>query len=214
MKKILIIASAIFICQHINAQTKIGFTTGISNSNIYLKQGNEKQPTDPKFGFTAGLIADIAITKNLSLQPMLNFTQKGAIESMGSGNEKAEVTINLNYLELPINIIYHIKTRSSFFYFGGGPSISIGLSGKAKYDYKLLPGWNETEKVNFGSSDADEVKPFDAGLNATAGLQTKSGFLISANYYHGISNLLNYGDSNNKLMNRYWGFRIGYLIGK
>lgn len=218
MKKIFVITALAFVHQYSFAQSKIGITVGTSNSNIYLKIGNEKQATDPKFGFTAGLIADIPITKNVSLQPLINFTQKGAIETMGVGNEKATVTINMNYLEMPINIIYHIKSGSSSFFCGGGPSISIGLSGKAKYDYKLLPGWNETEKINFGSS-ADDVKSFDAGLNATVGLLTKSGFLISVNYTHGFSNLLNYGDnpffdfgSDERLSNRYVGLRIGYLL--
>ena len=144
---------------------------------------------------------------------MLNFTQKSAKESYGT-DQKETFTITTNHFEIPLNILYNTKTGSSIMFFGGGPSFSFALSGKMNYKSTSNPGDNSSQKIEFGNDDEDDFKPIDAGLNITTGVRLKKGILIAVNYYHGFSNLFVDRNKDNKLLSRYWGLRIGYLIGK
>ena len=91
---------------------------------------------------------------------------------------------------------------------GAGPSLSMGLSGKEKYD----DGTNiETTDIKFGSSTTDDLKTFEAGINFLAGYQFKGGFLVAANYNAGLNNIaVTTAGDNSKAHNRYFGIRLGY----
>ncbi len=214
MKKIFVITALTFVHQYSFAQTKIGFMAGTTFSNYYSHVDGESEKVDPGFGFTTGVVASIPLFKKVSFQPMLNFTQKSAKESYGF-DQKETFTITTNHLEIPLNVLYNAKTGSSIIFFGGGPNLSFGLNGKMKFKSTSNPSENTSQKIKFGNNeDEDDFKPIDAGLNITTGVRLKKGILIAFNYYHGFSNLFVDGNKDNKLLSRYWGLRIGYLIGK
>ncbi|HEY9706098.1 MAG TPA: porin family protein, partial [Allocoleopsis sp.] len=152
--------------------------------------------------------ADVKVSNNFVFQPGLNFTQKGGKFNLsevglpGSG----DVDFVLNYIEVPLNVLFKTKAGSGNFFIGAGPSLSFGMSGKAKLD-------NEEEDINFGSNEQnDDYKPFDFGGNIVAGYQLSNGVFIAINYNATLNNIDTDSDITTK--NKYFGIRLGYILGK
>lgn len=170
--------------------------------------------------FNAGVFADFKLG-HFSLQPAVNFTGKGGtfhgftgpIPSVPPG-ETSVSEINSNYkiyyLQVPVNIVYHIPVIIGDIYFGAGPYAAFGLSGKIK-----LTGNNTKtgalslhNDVKFGD-DAGDIRSKDYGANAIAGIKLKSGLLLNINYDFGLTNILPEADGT-KMKTRVLGISIGY----
>jgi len=192
----------------LSAQTTIGINAGAAFSNVTLKAGPVSASLESKTGITAGITLDAPLSSNFSFQPALNFVQKG----YRLKDESSKETVNLNYLEVPLNFVYSTEKNYGFF-IGAGPSLAYGISGKDKFSSEGMP--DDEEKIKFGSSP-DDVKAFDFGLNALAGYRTKGAFTISANYNLGLSKLNNSESSDDKssIKNKYFGVKIGYRLGQ
>ncbi|HEY1872039.1 MAG TPA: porin family protein, partial [Chitinophagaceae bacterium] len=186
-----------------------GFSGGLTMSSYKTKSDGDTYTSKSKTGFTAGFVSDIPLSKSISLQPALQFTQKGGIDKETFDGEDYKMTITFNYLEVPVNIVYKTRSAKTKFYIGAGPSIALGLSGKGKVE---SGGETVSAKVKFGSGENDDFKGLDAGANMLAGLMFKNGVSISMNYNMGFSNLVIGGDKNNSLHNNYWGLRVGYML--
>lgn len=190
---------------HSHSQTTFIVSAGISPA-LYATGDDyydDNSSSDLKVGFYAGATAHIVMNPHFSFEPGLSFVQKGGIEK-NDGGGYIKSTLNLNYIELPMDFVY---TRKNKFFVGAGPSISWAVSGKVKVD-----DGSNTEKtaIKFGSDDS-ELKRFDAGIELMAGFRFKSGVCISTNLN---SSFLNLSNINGVLfMNGYWGFRIGYVFG-
>jgi hypothetical protein len=192
----------------------IGIHAGATMANYKIESMGVNIDADSKAGFMVGVMADWKISKNISFQPALNYLQKGGIVNMESdmgegGMESMKTTLNLNYLELPLNFLYNFDTKGGNFFIGAGPSFSYGLSGKYKTEYS---GETMEEDINFGTSEEDDLKPFDFGINFLTGYQFKKGFVVSFNYTPGMTNLSN--DSEVTWKNNYFGLSVGYFLQK
>ncbi len=206
MKKLLCFIATLAAVNVYAQLNEFGFTGGATLSNYKSKQGGNDESANSKAGFTAGVLANLVINKNLVFQPAVNWVQKGTKDEQTMQGVTAKASITTNHIELPLNLLY----RNNGFFIGGGPSIAIGISGKLK----VSDGSNKSdEKVKFGSSDNDDLKAFDFGINALTGYQFKSGFFIAVNYNLGISNLAAGSVSDDILKSRYAGIRMGYLLG-
>src|SRR5262245_50769987 len=103
MKKLFALYIALFSLIVVNAQSvRFGITAGTSIASQKYKSSGLSITGDSKVGFTAGVLADAAISENFVFQPGLNFTQKGSKLSSGGFT----VTQTLNYIELPLNFLY------------------------------------------------------------------------------------------------------------
>jgi hypothetical protein len=185
-------------------ETRFGITGGLSIASWTAKASGVSINSQSTTGFTGGVIVFAPLSTNVTIQTGLNFVQKGAKTDDQGDNE----TIKLNYIELPVNFVY---THEGFF--GGvGPTIAMGLSGT---DKTTSQGVTEKADIHFGSGTDDDLKRFDIGANVTAGYMVPAGFMISLNYNFGLSNLVPGGNSSDgKLLNRYFGIRIGYVFNK
>jgi len=211
MKKIITIAivASLFLTATSAQKTTFGFNGGLTMSSYKTKTDGDTYTSKSKTGFTAGIITDIPLGKSISLQPALQYTQKGGVEKETFDGYEYKSTVSLNYLELPVNLVYKTNSAHTKFYFGAGPSIALGLSGNAKME---SGGESESTKINFGSEEDDDLKGLDLGANILAGLMFKSGVSVSVNYNMGLSNLFIGGDKDNYLHNNYWGLRLGYML--
>ena len=189
------------------AQTTFGVQAGIAAASMKMEEDGESLDLDSKIGFTLGVVANVGLSENFSFRPALNFVQKGGKEEGEIMGISYKQTMNLNYLELPLNFVYNTSAGSGQFFIGAGPSLSFGLSGKTTAE---VDGEEESEDLNFGNGD-DEVKPFEFGGNILAGYQLANGVSISVNYNMGFSNLSNVENSEAK--NKYFGVRLGYNFG-
>jgi hypothetical protein len=202
------------------AQTvKYGISGGLNASTVVAY---DDPASNSRFSFHAGVFSDISFG-NVSIQSGLFYTTKiyaakGSaqqelyyypngtyfnINTPGGGSDSYYTDHSrekVNYLQVPVNILYHIKAGSDKFFIGGGPYIAYGLSGTSgnytvsTYGNTNSPGTVENPSLHFGSGDED-VKRVVFGLNALGGFALKNGLFISAGYDYGLTNINNNGYS-------------------
>jgi hypothetical protein len=207
MKHALFTTLLLIALSRTNAQSfRWGINAGAVMAQVHTVADNDKENSDSRWGFNAGIMADLNIGKNFSFQPGLSFLQKGGRATSTVGDPPAKTAFILNYLELPLNIVYHVPAKKGHLIVGLGPSIGYALSGKVKVS---LNGETTTSKISFGGG-GDEFRHFEFGANLLAGYEWSTGWMIMANYNLGLSNQLN-GDQG-KWKNRYFGIRLGYFL--
>ncbi|HEX6849438.1 MAG TPA: porin family protein [Chitinophagaceae bacterium] len=209
MKKLLLFVTATMTLHValLAQNTRFGFTAGTSIANYKYEYAGIKISGDAKVGISAGILVDIPVGGQFSIQPALNFLQKGSTyEDLG---EKA--ITNVNCLEIPVNILYNASSGSGSFFVGAGPSFAFNMSGKEKYD----DGTGEIEEdLSFGSDqDNDDMKSLDAGANFLAGYRLANGLFFSAGYNVGLSNLSLFPDDDESIKSNYFSFKIGFMLG-
>lgn len=177
------------------AQVRFGIQAGPAFSSMTMKSDGIKLSYN-KTGFTAGVLAELPISESgIHFRPALNFVQKGG--------DLEGASMNMNYLELPLDFVYKLEAGPGKLFVGVGPSFALGLSGKAK-------SGGDSEDIEFGSG-VDELKPLDLGGNFLAGYELSNGLFLSLNYNLGLSNISN--SEEGKIHNNYFGIRLGFLFG-
>jgi hypothetical protein len=182
----------------------IGLHFGGTFASYKSKADDLSFSSKTKLAFTVGVAFDRPMGTKMSFRPGLNYVQKG-------GNVKetgVEDKLTINYLEIPLNVVYDIKIPEGKFFVGGGPSLSMGLSGKDKWAFDNESG---IDKIKFGAHE--DLKKFEAGLNFLTGYQSKKGVLIAASYNTALSNSVSPNDGyNSHFYNRYFALRVGYMF--
>jgi hypothetical protein len=212
MKKIILIAAIAALSADATAQINIGLQVGTNLANIKGEETTSGSTTSgytkPKFGFLAGIVAEVPITHALSFRPELNFIQKGynlnyngtlggvKISSTGDGT--------FNYVELPLNFIYSIPAGKNIVFFGVGPSAGYGISGKYTYNYTATGPDSSIDtrsgkgKVKFdGKKDSElsagdtdrHVKALDIGGTVLIGYKMMNGIYFQTGFTLGLNNL-------------------------
>ena len=195
------------------AQVKIGVTAGLNASN-FLESGSGTTSHDYKAGFQAGLVADFGISDNFSIVPELLYSQRGDKSKLKITDKDGKKSftlgsLNLNYLQLPINAAYKINLgNSSKLMIFAGPYLGYGISGKIKSEAKSGSKKNNSDKIKFGSKE-EEIKPFDFGVNAGIGYQFENVF-FKLQYNPGFINLDN--KKNHSLKNTNVAVSVGYYL--
>jgi hypothetical protein len=191
--------------------TRFGISTGVAIANYKAKVDGASENGNSKTGITFGIISDLPLSKHFSIQPALNFVQKGTKDEETFGGITEKVSLTTNHLEIPVNFLYNTHSGNGNFFFGAGPSFAFGMSGKWKYN----DGTDQLdESVSFGNGDEDDLKGFDFGANILAGYTLPNGLTFSVNYNAGISNLYPGGESNASLRSNYFGIKIGWFFKK
>ncbi|MBV8255995.1 MAG: outer membrane beta-barrel protein [Chitinophaga sp.] len=240
---------ALFCAASTHAQFSFGVKAGIGHS-FQSKPDKESglQKNDVQFhpAYQIGLTGEWRLSKEFSLMSGLVFSSKGgktnahyqhAILTPGNlpfvmmADFKGEN--RLNYLELPINILYTLPVGKGHFFAGPGGYISQFLGGTTKGTVGVTnmngttgtPSFTTVSGVYYGSiifrpdgplqpAPIDQaIQPdnkahaasTDAGANFTLGYSFKMGLQLSLCYSHGFTDT-NYGK------NRAATFNIGYLI--
>lgn len=206
MKKTFITAICfLFVCAVSAQKTSFGLTAGGTNSNFKFKSEGESVTGDSKMGMAAGLVVNSALSEKCSLLSGLQFVQKGTKMEVDDGGSTMSVDLNTNWLEVPVNLVYN----TGKFYIGAGPSLSFGIGGKWKVKFE---GEEESENVNFGNSDDDDMKGFDFGANVVAGFQFTNGIFLAANFNQGFSNLAPGDSGDGSIKSHYFGLHLGYMF--
>lgn len=216
MKKILLLLTlAAGLNVAVNAQDKpvsFGVKAGVAFPNLSFSVMGMSASADAKTTFYVGGVADIKVSNIFSVQPGLTFMSKGT-KAGGQvfGDEDVTVetesgSVNISYLELPVNLLANFNAGTGKFFVGAGPYAAYALSGNTK-------SGGTKEDINFGSSSED-MKRFDFGLNFLAGYQLTNGLNIHAGYGLGLGNL---GNDNNsgfdaKVKNKVFSVGLGFMF--
>ena len=215
-----IFLSAICLVVATSAMSQVSF--GVQGGGI-LSMARVEQETlpgqilkgDSKFGWQAGLIADIPFGEGgLRLMPELNFINKGyklktSVDILGQ-TFAVDGSSSTNYIELPLNLAYTVAVGDNFLVLGAGPYGAYGINGKNKVTTAIGGLEDKTEEnVEFGSGD-EQVKRFDYGLNFMAGYLVGNGLMVKLNYSLGLAELSNVSQA--KYKNSYIGLTLGYFF--
>lgn len=181
-----------------------------------------------RLGAQIGVAANVGFGK-LAFQPAVLYSQKGyRVDLEDSDNNSTETyqeKHRLNYLEIPLNVVYTSGETEGLQVFAG-PYVGLGLSGKNEVEGKTTSGNNSLsfkrdEEVEFVKQEGtDNTKSYyrrlDAG--ATFGVGYKTGPIqVQLGYGLGLSNLLPNDRDNrepeNKVFNRNLQLNLTYFLG-
>jgi hypothetical protein len=192
-----------------------GVKAGVNLSKLTASGNGASVSTQSLAGFHVGGIVDFGFD-SFSIQPALLFSTKGGKSNSTSSDGTSTFTdngkITLNYLELPVNFVYKVPAGDGKVFFGAGPYIGYGLSGKSSSHTSGtdITTTDTNENVTFGSGDNDVKNP-DYGVNFLAGYELSQGLTINAGYSLGLANLAN-GSNGVKTKNQVISFSLGYFF--
>ena len=199
---ILLMPQIVFTQKNIN----VGFQTGFNLSTISLI----KIPASisPRMGYMVGLLTEIRISENISIQPELLYTEKGAEGASDYGtihdgyyySRPVEFTWIINYISIPINLeVRFASINETNFYVFAGPNIS----------FRLLSEVEKTIDFKTSTSPTENCEPIDYSLDLGTGFEQRIGhatmFFVNLRYSHGINDI-------NKDANESWKTRSFQLL--
>lgn len=212
MKKYILILGTLFFGVTVMGQTekiKPGFKAGLNISNLTVDESELN--SSGKTGFTAGIMVEIPMAKNFSLQPELLYSQQGTKISFSDEevtNSHYKSTIELNYLNIPVMLKYYVVKGLSV---QAGPQIGILLKANNKYKDNFL-GYENQESFDL----KDYSSGIDTSVNFGMGYQFKDKFYADLRYNISYSNVFKDGDANhfinNDMKNRVFQITVGYFL--
>ena len=213
MKKSMLVLGAVLLCATVTAQTekvKLGVKAGLNISSLTSNE-NELQSSD-KTGFSAGVMAEIPLTKNFAIQPELTYSQQGMKFSYSDAdvvNSHYKSTIQLNYINIPVMLKYYVVKGLSV---QAGPQIGILLKANNKYQDNFL-GYDNHEKFNL----ADYANGIDTSVNFGLGYQFKDKFYTDLRYNLSYSDIFRDASANtyvinSDMKNRVFQITVGYFF--
>ena len=210
----LLVPSAIAQTSEIG-KTSFAVLGGVNFQNLNGKDmSGDKLENDLIVGYHFGVNAQIPVAPEFYFQPGLQFSTKGAKNTVSSLTN----TYKLSYIELPLNFVYKGLLGNGYFMIGLGPYLAYGVGGKAIYE-----GGSSTSesKIKFKSEVVSGdpltevyVKPFDAGGDIFFGYETAEGLFMQLNAQLGMINIKPdnylYPDDSSTLKNTGYGLSLGY----
>lgn len=154
-RKLLYLLMLALASASMQAQGTVFLKCGMCSSSYW---GENSMGTSSKSGFVLGIGLDSQIgNSDFSVAPAVEIVSKGGRVKL---NENEPVTIEANYLEVPIDFVYHYKTgKESCFDFMAGPYLSYGIGGKTA-GVKTF-------------RDHDGLERMDGGINLGLGYEYK-----------------------------------------
>ena len=209
-------------------QASFGIYGGINFQNINGKDAaGTKLENSLVTKFHIGVNEEIPIAPEFFFQVGLQFIGKGAkgpipytyTDLAGSHTTTVTREINMNYLEIPLNLVYKPLVGKGHFILGGGPYVGYAISGKAKFTGSPAPSdrditFTKTTPDGDGNNLAN-FKHLDVGGNFFFGYQFLSGFNMIFNSQLGLIDInSDVNDANNKTSNKNTGFglSLGYRL--
>ncbi len=186
------------------AQIRVGVTGGVQLAAQRFMGSGTIINSENRIGFQAGLLLDAPIVGNLSVRPQFLYSMKGAKYNNFAGFGD-EVTIAVNYLEVPIQLTYGLKAGPGSVILGVGPYVAYALNGKVK---TRAQGQSYSAPIEFGENQQERL---DFGLRLSASYELTSGLQVTGYYAPGLRNLSN--EPNTTARDSAYGLSMGYLFG-
>jgi hypothetical protein len=220
MKSLLLISLLLINTTLLSAQIGFGPEAGIGMSTMHFSpvRGFTNSSGSTIFSWRAGAIVDVKLNKHIFLQSGLRFAAKGQNRNFSfyvndTLNEAVQQTLTLNYIELPVTIIYKTGQQGKGRFFAGlgsTPSYLVGGRNKVqahgKYNNTAF-----TTSFNRKIVAGNPVAQFDIGLDISAGYELPTGLFFKAYYTVGMHDI---GLNDEIDKNRMWGIAAGYFFGK
>lgn len=181
-----------------------GILGGVNFQNLNGKlSSGDKLENDMLLGFHGGVNVQIPIAPEFYFQPGLMYAIKGAKNTYTIlGSEFTDET-KINYIEVPLNLVYKGALGNGFVKLGFGPYVAYGISGKQVFEGNSL---TFERGVDYNA--------FDAGANIFFGYEMASGMFLQLDTQFGMLNINpedgNSSGSNSTAKNTGFGLSLGY----
>jgi hypothetical protein len=158
----------------------------VNSFNDILDFADGMITTKDRTGFFAGGYFSIPVSKVISVEPALYYSQKG-YTMMGKLNIKgaefvganARANLNASYVDLPVVVKANIKGLQVF----AGPQVSYLINA----DLKTTAGVLGLNLLNRTLDATEQFNRWDAGVTAGLGYQFAGGVNVTASYDYGLS---------------------------
>lgn len=201
------------LCFTAKAQFKFGLQGGMNISKMQYTMPMISRTDNFRPGPNVGVMLGFDLGESaFSLLQEFNYSTKGFLYSGLQEQYQVPTAVDgnvfINYIEMPLNLLYYSGLGKGHFFFGGGPYAAVGLSGKSK----VIFSEKEVEELDivFGS-EPGEVKKTDFGVQGLIGYKLGYGSSIKIFYSHGLANLSNVPSET--ISNRSFGVSFGYFFG-
>ncbi len=188
-----------------------GIVGGVNFQNLNGKNVNgDRLENKIIVGFHAGVNVLMPISLEIYFQPGLLFSTKGA----SNQDDSPGIKYNLNYLELPLNLVYRGQLGNNFVLLGFGPYLGFAINGNVDVG-------GEERKIVFKNTvetgdplTTPYMKRFDAGANIFAGYELENGLFFTLNTQLGLLKLNpednRLGDNESLVKNTGFGLSAGF----
>jgi len=175
--------TATFATAQDNGKMSFGILGGLNFQNLNGKDiVGDKLENDMKIGYHIGANVRIPIAPEFYFQPGILFSTKGAKDNSTSPAN----TINLSYIEMPLNLVYKGLLGTGYIILGLGPYFGYGIMGNVKSD-------DATTDIEFTNTveitdplTVPYFKAFDAGGNLFFGYELANGISAQMNVQLGM----------------------------
>lgn len=195
---VLILSAPLAIAQTAErGRASFGILGGVNFQNLNGELSGDKLENDMLLGFHGGVNIQIPIASEFYFQPGLMFAIKGAKNTYTILGADFTDETRINYIEIPLNLVYKGALSNGFVMLGFGPYLAYGISGK-----QIIEG------SSFTIERGTDYNALDAGANIFAGFEMASGIFLQLDTQLGLVNI-NPAD-NPTTKNTGFGFSLGY----
>ena len=213
-------AAMFFVVSISHAQISLGIRGGYVNSSLVSPANSAAPGTSHQDHWQANAYLNIPLFTRGYLQAGAGYIVKGAGLNYANAHpdlfSSGVTRLKLQYLEIPVNIVYKLPVSFGKLVAGAGPYAAYCMRGD--YNMVAYDGAKEvqsgSQKLNFDSSPNIfgtnmNLQRWDAGLNFMAGVEFNCFLTLSAHYGYGLVDI---DKSANELKNRYWGVSLGFIF--
>jgi hypothetical protein len=176
MKKTVFILVMVLGTTIINAQPRFRYAPGVNFSTLRIKQNGINYSSARPMTIHIGGLWDMQMTRHLWLEPGFQFTAKGSDYTIDSIRK----SLTPLYFEVPINAEYRFNIKNVKLSLFSGLFIGCGIGG-----YIIDNDINR--EIRYGSSENDDMRRIDYGINVGTGLEVRKIFL-AVQYSYGLAN--------------------------
>jgi hypothetical protein len=224
MKKsiLAIVLFAIASFASVSAQTfslggKVGYNWNSVSAPSFNGTLNFKNMTNTNFG----LVAQIGLTDNFSIQPELNYVQKGfrlnETKDLTLYNVPIPLGVNVvtavKYLDMPILAKYKFRGQGASGYVFAGPSVGYALNGNLETHAQVIIDF-KVASIPF-NLDAVNYKRFEVGGVVGAGFEVPIGgakLFGEARYTQGFNKVYEVPVVGAEVKNKGFGVSAGFTV--
>lgn len=176
----------------ISAQAQDDISFGVKGGvNFASLTGDDADDLDGRTSFHIGVLVEIPISDEFSIQPELLYSQQGSQVTDSFDGITIDNRLNLDYINLPIVGKYYVAENFSL---EAGTQFGFNISAESVFDVSSdviggLADDGESEDVS------DQISSFDLGAVVGAGYKLEGGLFFQARYVFGFSSVDDAGDT-------------------
>jgi Outer membrane protein beta-barrel domain len=205
-----VMAVAVLVC---SAQVQFGLFGGPQVTSSKYTINGKKQPTSQKYGFQLGGSLKVPFENKLYFSPAAFYSLKGYKvkfnqHSCFPDSLAVDNNTTIHTFELAALLQYDFSNQPGHIFVKFGPSIDFQISGKEKFNRSDRTTIDREMGFSF-----TQYGHYAASFITQFGYETKDGFMLFAQYTHGIGSMSNV-DGGPGIWHRVLGISIGKYLNK